>query len=76
MDKKSIIYWHQCELTCDEEYIGETSRTFGERVREHLENISSIHTHSIQTGHSTTPDNFNIIGREGHGLASTIKESV
>ena len=32
--------------------------------------------HSIQTGHSTTPENFNIIGREDHGLDRTIKESI
>ena len=32
MDKKSgVIYYYQCgELTYDEEYIGETFRTFGE----------------------------------------------
>ena len=34
--KNSIIYCYSCEKTdCDEEYIGELSRTFGER----LENI-------------------------------------
>ena len=33
MEKKSrAIYLYQCgELTCDVEYIGETSRTLGER---------------------------------------------
>ena len=78
MEKKSgAIYWLQHgELVCDEEYIGETSRTFGERFKEHLKEPSTIHAHSTQTGHSTTPDNFNIIGREDHGLARTVKESV
>ena len=71
------IYWYQCgELTCNEEYIGETSRTFGEKFKEHLKDPLPIHVHSTQTGHSTTPDNFNIIGREDHGLARTIKESI
>ena len=37
---------------------------------------SSLPMHSTQTGHSTTPENFNIIGREDHGLARTIKESI
>ena len=32
--------------------------------------------HSTQTGCSTTPEHFNIIGREDHGLARTIKESI
>ena len=38
LDKKSrAIYWYQSgELVCSEEYIGETSRTFGERDKEHL----------------------------------------
>ena len=33
LDRKSVTaYWYQCgELQCDDEYIGETSRTFGER---------------------------------------------
>ena len=28
------------------------------------------------SGHSTNPDNFNIIGKEDHGLARNIKESI
>ena len=78
MDKKSgAIYMYQCgELACNEEYIGQTSRTLGERYREHLKEPSPIHAHSTQTVHNTTPDNFNIIGREDHGLARTIKESI
>ena len=72
IDKKSrAIYWYQCgELTCNEQYIGETSRTFGERYKEHLKDPSPIHAHS------TTPENFNIIGREDHGLPRTIKELI
>ena len=38
LDRRSgAIYWYQCEeLMCGEEYIGEISRTFGERYKEHL----------------------------------------
>ena len=50
--------------------------TFGERFKEHLKEPSLIHVYNSQTGHSTTPDNFNIIGRKDHGLARTIKESI
>ena len=36
-NKSGAIYWFQHgELVCDGEYIGETSRTFGERFKEHL----------------------------------------
>ena len=77
-DRKSgAIYWYQCgELTCDKEDIGETSRTFGERYWEYLKEPSPIYGHSNHTGHSTNPDNFIIIGREDHGLARTIKDSI
>ena len=78
MDKKSgAIYMYQFgELACNEEYIGETSRILWERYKEYLKEPSTIHAHNNQTVHNTTPDNFNIIGREDHGLARTIKESI
>ena len=76
-NKSGIIYWFQCEdLACDEKYIRETSRTFGERFKEHLKEPSPIHNHSQNIGHATTEDNFQIIGREVHGIARTIKESI
>ena len=50
------------DLACDDEYIGETSRTFGERFKEHLKEPALIHQI--------------IIGREGHGIVRTIKESI
>ena len=75
--KSGAIYWFQCgDLTCNDEYIGETSRSFGERFKEHLKELSPIHHHSNNTGHPTSQDNFQIIGREGHGLARNIKESI
>ena len=64
------------DLGCDEKYIGETSRTFGERYKEHLKAPSAIHHHSIQTGYTTNQNNFQIIGREGQNLARNIKESI
>ena len=69
--------WVQCgEITCDDEYIGETSRTCGETFKEHLKEPSPIHHHSINTGYPTTQHNFQIIERGGHGTARTIKESI
>ena len=77
VNQSDAIYWYQCgDLGCDEEYIGETSRTFGERYKEHLKAPSAIHHHSTQTGHPTNHNNFQIIGREGHSLARNIKESI
>ena len=77
VNQSGAINWYQCEdLSCDDEYIAETSRTFGERYIEHLKTPSAIHHHSNQTGHTTNQNNFQIIGREGHNLARNIKESI
>ena len=64
------------DLACNHEYIGETSRTFGERFKEHLKEPSPIHHHSISTVHLTIQHNFQIIVREGHDIARTIKGSI
>ena len=48
--KSGVIYSYQCpHLDCDEEYIGEISRTLGERRKEHLKQPSPIHGHSQTT---------------------------
>ena len=76
-NKSGAIYWFQCgDLSCDDEYIGETSRTFGERYKEHLKDPSPIHQHSNHTGHTTSHNNLQIVGREGHSIARNIKESI
>ena len=63
--QSDAIYWYQCrDLTCDDEYIGETSRTFGERYKEHLKDPSPIHHHNNQTNHPINHNNFKNI-REG-----------
>ena len=77
VNQSGTIYWYQCrDLSCDDEYIGETSRTFGERYKEHLKAPSAIHHDSSQTGHTTNQNNFQIIEREGHNLARNIKQSI
>ena len=76
-NESGAIYWFKCgDLSCDDEYVEETFRTFGERFKEHLKEPSPIHHHSINTGHPTTQDNFQIIGREDHSIARSIKESI
>ena len=60
----------------NEECIGETLRSLGERYREHLKQPSPIYVHIQQTGQNSTPDNFNILGREHQGLTRTIKEAI
>ena len=75
--KSGINYSYQCtKIACDEEYIGGTSRTLGERFKEHLKQPSPIHVHIQQTSHTIEDNSFNIIGREDQGQARTIKESI
>ena len=77
VNQSDAIYWYQrCDLGCVNEYIGETSRTFGERYKEHPKAPSAIHHHSSQTGHHTNHNNFQIIGRERCNLARNIKETI
>ena len=63
-------------VDCDEEYIGESSRTFAERFKEHQKAPSPIFDHSNISGHQVNIDNFNIVGREDLNLSRTIKEAL
>ena len=67
--KSGIIYRYKCNrLECDEEYISETARTFGERYKEHLKAPSPIYDQSNTTGHNITLNYFSIVGREEQNL--------
>ena len=75
--KSGIIYRFKCNrVDCDDEYIGESSRTFGERFKEHLKAPSPIHDHYNTTGYSTTIENFSIVGREDQNLIRATKEAI
>ena len=77
LKKSGVIYRYKCDrVECDEEYIGEPSRTFGERFKEHQKAPSPIYDHSNTTGHTTTIENFSIVGREHQNLIRTIKEAL
>ena len=54
----------------DDEYIGECLRTFGERFELHMK--APFNT----TGHTTTLENFSIVGRNDQNLMRLIKEAV
>ena len=65
------------EIGCDEEYVGESSgeplgRDLGQ---EHLKTPSPIYHHQNISGHTTSMDNFKILGREENNMARTIQEA-
>ena len=45
LKRSGVIYKYTCDMVeCDEEYIGESSRTFGERFKEHQKTPSPYMT--------------------------------
>ena len=63
-------------MECDEEYIGESSRTFKERFKEHQKAPSPIYDHYNITDQKISTDNFSIVWREDQNLTRTIKEAL
>ena len=77
LKKNWVIYSYKSgRVKCDEEYIGESSRTFGERFKEHQKAPSPIFDHFNITGHSVSIDNLNIVGKEDQNLKRAIKEAL
>ena len=77
MKKSGVIFRYKCNrVDCDEEYIGESSRVFGERFKEHQKVPSPIFDHTNITGHNIIIENFSIVGREDQNLKRTIKEAL
>ena len=65
LQKSGVIYQYKCPtINCPEEYIGKTGRAFVDRLKEHLRAPSPIHQYTTSTGHSISPDCFNIIHKE------------
>ena len=77
MKKSGVIYRYKCDrVECDKEYIWESSRTFGERFKEHQKAPSPICGLYNITGHNISIDNFTIVGRQDQNLMRTIKEAL
>ena len=77
LQKSGVIYRYKCgRVDCEDEYIGESGRTFAERFREHMRAPSPIHDHFNTTGHEVSLDNFSIVGREDLSMARTIREAM
>ena len=72
-----MIYRYKCgRVDCDEEYIGESGRTFTVRFREHMRAPSPIHEHYNTTGHEVSLDNFSTVGRDNQSMTGTIREAM
>ena len=77
LQKSGVIYRFRCgRVDCEEEYIGESCRTFAERFRENMRTPSPIHDHHNITGHEVSLDNINIVDMQDQSIAKTIKEVI
>ena len=77
LKRSGVIYKYKCDsVGCDEEYIGESSRTFGERFKEHQKAPSPIYDHYNITGHNIKLENFSIVGKEDQNLMRAIKKAM
>ena len=77
LHKSGVIYHFKCpHINYPEAYIAESGRALGERIKEHLKAPSPIHHHSSSTGHSLSPECFNIIHWETQGLSRNIMEAM
>ena len=75
--KSGVIYRYKCSrVDYEDEYIGESGRTFAEIFREHMKAPSPIHDHFNTTGHEVSLDNFSIVGREDQSMSRTIREAM
>ena len=77
LKKSGVIYMYKFgRVACEDEYIGESGRTFAERFREHLRSPSPIYDHFKTTGHEVSLDNFSIVGRDHQSMTRTIREAM
>ena len=74
LKRSGVIY--RFKWVCDEEYVGESARNFGERFKEHLKAPSPIHDHINISGHTVSIEDFSILAREDQNLLRTIKEVI
>ena len=64
LQKSGVIYRFKCpHINCLEECIGESGRTFGDRLKDHLRASSPIHHQSHSAGPPVNLECFPIVDR-------------
>ena len=68
--KSGVTYWYKCDrIECEEDYVGVSSKVFGEIFKENLKVPSTIYEHQNTISHVTSVENFQDYRKEGakHG---------
>ena len=77
--KCGVVYHIPCQ-DCDQYYIGETSRSLGTRLKEHLATertiITAVGEHCKSTGHYIDSSNIKILSSETNYYKRKIKEAI
>ena len=74
--KCGVVYHIQCEQ-CQENYIGETARTLGVRVKKHQSReTSAVFEHCRATGHNISPYDIKVLTTEDHTIKRHVKEAI
>ena len=76
--KCGVVYDIQCP-ECDQHYVGETARTLGTRIKEHLscrQRLPAISEHKLSTGHQCSMKDIKILDHEENWLRRKIKEAI
>ena len=76
--KCGVVYSVKCG-TCDKEYIGETARALGTRLKEHTDGkhqSSAITEHQQVTGHLCDTDNVKVLTQEERFFPRKIREAL
>ena len=77
--KKDIVYHWECQAdSCSSSYIGETSRSLGERVKEHSKSSTSAILKHCTNFHHPLPSikNFSIIDKDSSQITREAKEAI
>ncbi len=76
-----VVYKIECG-GCDSEYIGETGRQLGTRLKEHRKSLatgtlaSAVSEHSMREGHPIDWDSVKIIDRESVDIPRKVREAI
>ena len=73
--KSGVISWFKCpNWDFPEEYIGESGRTIGDRLKEYLRTPSPIHQHSQTTEQPVNLECYTIVDRESQDVTRNIRK--
>ena len=78
-EKSGVVYRFPCK-DCDKVYVGETKRSLGDRVKEHIaktpSNQSALAEHRAATGHELDSTNVKVLCREDKLIPRKIREAI